>query len=71
MACKLALPPTSKIHLVFHVSLIKKKLGQATLAHPTLSSIIDVGVMDPQPEAILDRRLVKYRGRLGVMGVIS
>lgn len=63
VAYKLALPATAKLHPVFHVSLLKKKLGHTTTPCPTLPSISDKGVLIPQPQAILDRRLINYKGR--------
>lgn len=63
VAYQLNLPPHSKLHPVFHVSLLKKKLGSGAVAHPTLPPVSSDGVLEPQPVAVLDRRLVKYKGR--------
>lgn len=63
VAYKLELPSTSKLHPVFHVSLLKRKLGHAISSSTVLPPISDAGVLDPAPVAVLDRRLVKYHGR--------
>lgn len=57
VAYKLTLPENSKIHLVFHVSVLKKKIGSDVEIQdmlPTVSSKDDYVVSMPQ--AILDRR---------------
>ena len=39
MSYKLDLPPESKVHLVFHVSCLKMKLGQHVTPIPTLPPV--------------------------------
>ncbi|XP_028053203.1 uncharacterized protein LOC114257623 [Camellia sinensis] len=63
VAYQLDLPPHSKLHLVFHVSMLKKKLGAHTTPQATFPPIGTDGVLEPEPIAALDRRLIKYKGR--------
>lgn len=71
VAYRLDLPEGSRIHNVFHVSLLRKHLGSTV---PT-SSQLPMTDTDPppllsQPEAILDSRLVqkgKYRPRTEIL----
>lgn len=63
VAYKLRLPPSSHIHPVFHVSLLKKKLGQLVAAQVELPPVTEEGILEPEPIAILERKLVKYKGR--------
>lgn len=60
---KLELPPDSKIHPVFLVSQLKKKLSQRENSQTKLSPIIEEGIVQAAPEKILDRCLVKKRGQ--------
>ncbi|CAB4283401.1 unnamed protein product [Prunus armeniaca] len=59
VAYKLKLPPTSKLHLVFHVSCLKKHLGPAVSPSLSLPVITDEGILQDHYLAILERRLVK------------
>ncbi|TQD70994.1 hypothetical protein C1H46_043477 [Malus baccata] len=60
VAYRLKLPSHSKIHPVFHVSCLKKKLGTAIIPTIPLPTVHDTGLLhdDLVPEALLDRRVV-------------
>lgn len=57
MAYKLALPTSSWIHHIFHLSCLKQKLGQQITPLPTLSPMYKKGVIQPKPKAILERTM--------------
>lgn len=59
VAYKLTLPEDSRIHPIFHVSLLKKHVGKTTMASNELPPIADDGEIIMEPEAILDTRWVK------------
>jgi len=59
VAYKLALPSGSQIHDVFHVSLLRKHLGPVTPSSPELPPVSVTSVSLPQPEVILDRRVIR------------
>ncbi|GJW40285.1 retrotransposable element Tf2 [Tanacetum coccineum] len=60
VAYKLNLPPESKIHNVFHVSLLKKKIGLHQV-HSSLPLVTEAGEFQLFPVKILDKRTVKKR----------
>ncbi|XP_077249350.1 uncharacterized protein LOC143888840 [Tasmannia lanceolata] len=63
VAYKLALPPTSRIHPVFHVSCLKKQLGPSVPLHSELPPLTDDGYLHPEPEEVLDRRMIKTKNQ--------
>ena len=62
VAYKLQLPARTKIHLVFHVSQLKKHIGLAQ-GQSHLPLLDDSGSIVKEPLSILDRRLVKRHGQ--------
>ncbi|XP_075085031.1 uncharacterized protein LOC142168271 [Nicotiana tabacum] len=59
VAYKLELPPTSKVHHVFHVSLLKKKVGSKITTQTALPQTGNDGQFLVAPVAILQRQMVK------------
>lgn len=59
VAYRLDLPSTSQIHLIFHVSQLKKKLGSRVIVVPTLPPVDPSGILKPEPKQLLKRRLLK------------
>nr|KYP72099.1 Retrotransposable element Tf2 [Cajanus cajan] len=62
VAYKLKLPSTSQIHNIFHVSQLKKYIGDAISSSVLPNHITDISDAK-EPEAILDRTFVKRRGQ--------
>lgn len=58
VAYKLLLPHTSKVHPVFHVSLLKKKIGSRAVVQSVLPMTSEEGQLLVKPVAILQRQLV-------------
>lgn len=70
VAYKLQLPETTKIHHTFHVSQLKRKIGTAP-SSPTIPAFISSeGHLLVEPVAVLDRRLVKHRGKAAIQLLI-
>ena len=58
---KLYLPSGSLIHLVFHFSYLKAKLGDKVVPRPTLPAVNEDLVLTLEPVLILDRKSIKLR----------
>lgn len=70
LAYRLVLPPGSQIHNVFHVSLLQKHLGTVAPTSTQLPPVSDASTILPQPEKILDRRVIrkgKYRPKSKIL----
>ena len=66
VAYKLDLPEGSKVYPVFHVSCLKKKIGDRVNPNPKLPEMMNDGRLSPELEEILDRRLKKKGNKAGV-----
>jgi hypothetical protein len=67
---RLALPLGSLIHNVFHVSMLKKHVGPVTTISTQLPPVSDEANILPQPETVLDRRVIQkgqYRPKVEVL----
>ena len=62
VAYKLELPSGAKVHLVFHISQLKKHIGKRTVQFDLPLMDVD-GVISKEPIAILDRRINKRKGK--------
>ncbi|KAL6544170.1 hypothetical protein OROGR_010667 [Orobanche gracilis] len=62
VAYELELPPDSKIHRVFHVSLLRPCLGATPPFTTPLPKLGKTGEMFTEPSAVLDRRFILRRG---------
>ena len=70
VAYKLELPAGSQIHDVFHVSLLKKKIGTGDSIREILPLLSKDSKLIPQPAAVLDRRIIqkgKYRPKTEIL----
>ena len=63
MAYQLALPVGCLLHLVFHVSCLKPKLGAHITPFPTITPVNSNGFLTPEPTTILQQRSKQLRSR--------
>lgn len=59
VAYKIKLPEGTRIHPVFHVSMLRKHLGDNSLSCPDLPPTSTDGIVELRPEWIMDTRWVK------------
>jgi hypothetical protein len=57
MAYKLELPASSQVHLIFHVSCLKKVIGDKTLVQNILLELDEEGKIILELEAITDTKI--------------
>ena len=63
VAYQLALPSQSKLHLVFHVSCLKKVIGTRCQIQTNLPELAEEGSIWLQPEVVLDQCERRLRQR--------
>ncbi|CAM8878273.1 unnamed protein product [Rhodiola kirilowii] len=71
VAYKLELPSDCLLRPVFHVSLLKKHVGNGQVAATFPPLTTEEGQMKSEPEAILDRRLIKRNNQVVVQVLIK
>ena len=62
VAYKLELPPSAKIHPIFHVSQLKRHVGPMVV-HTPLPMLTEDGLLIKEPVVIIDRRIGKHNGK--------
>ena len=56
MAYKLELPTSSRVHPIFHVSCLKKLIGENLLVQTILTELDEEGKIILEPEAVMETR---------------
>ena len=64
VAYKLQLPERARIHPIFHVSLLKKVVGDLPKSSTELPPIDDDGILELEPDSIVDTRWLKCGGSI-------
>ena len=63
MAYKLELPTSSRVHLVFHYSCLKKVIGKNIPVQTIFPELDEEGKIILEPEAVMETRTRKLRNR--------
>jgi hypothetical protein len=63
MTYKLVLPASSRVHPIFHVSCLKKVIGDKIPVQTILPELDEEGKIILEPEAITDTRVRQLRNR--------
>jgi hypothetical protein len=63
MAYKLEFPATSRVHLVFHITCLKKVIGEKIPVQTILLELDEEGKIILDPKAITDTRIRQLRNR--------
>ena len=63
MTYKLELPASSQVHPVFHVSYLKKIIGDKILVQTIFPELEEKGKIILEPESITDTRIFQLRNR--------
>ncbi|OIT36196.1 putative mitochondrial protein, partial [Nicotiana attenuata] len=71
VAYELKLPQNSKIHPIFHVSQLKKKVGDKTFVAQDPLFCTEEGQIRMEPQSILDRRIVKKGNRAATQVLVQ
>ncbi|XP_071917200.1 uncharacterized protein [Coffea arabica] len=71
VAYRLKLPAGARLHPVFHVSLLKKKLGPVHSSSPDLPELDEYDQCPLKPETILKRRVIMREGRSVIQFLIK